>query len=126
MIARVLAWIVILLIAVGCVGSGNKALKDETRESVAEKLHKGQDKEEVRAMFGDPISTDFDGGYEEWKYVFSQSQSNIANFIPYASLLYGGTTGTHKELTILFDSNDRVAKYSMNESATQTDTGIVQ
>ncbi len=126
MITRMLSLIVVLLVAVGCSGSGNKALKDETRESVAEKLHKGQDKEEVRAMFGDPISTDFDGGYEEWKYVFTQSQMNVANYIPYAATLFGGSTGTNKELTILFDDNDRVAKYSMNESATETNTGIIQ
>ena len=126
MIIRLVSWLIVLLAAVGCVGSGNKALKEETRESVAEKLHKGQSREEVRAMFGDPVTTDYDGGYEKWKYVFSQSQANAANFIPYASLLFGGSTGTQNELIVLFDENDRVIKYSMNESAVETDTGIIQ
>lgn len=126
MLARIMLLLAVSIGAAGCASSGNKALKEETRESVAEKLYEGQPKEEVRALFGDPASTDYDGGQEKWRYFFSSSQANAANFIPYAGVLFGGATGTQKELVVLFDDDDRLAKYSMNESATETNTGIVQ
>lgn len=118
----------IALVGLGaCASAGNSALRDETRESVSQKLAEGQTMDEVRAVFGDPSSTTYtDGGQEIWKYEFTEAQAKASNFVPVVSLFNSGMVGTKKELTILFDENNVVSKFNMNESAVDTKTGIIR
>lgn len=116
-----------LVIVAGCASAGNTVLREETKESVSEKLAEGQSMNEVRAMFGDPASTTYtDGGQEIWKYEFTDAQAKASSFVPVVSWFNSGMKGTKKELTILFDPNDKVQKFSMNESAVDTKTGILR
>ncbi len=123
----VLAAAVIALAMTGCVSSGNKALKEESSSSVAEKIIKGKTtKEEVRSMYGDPMETTFtDSGKEIWKYHFIKAQIKASNLIPVVNLFASGSEGDKKELVVFFD-NDIVKNYSMSTSKVDTNTSLFQ
>jgi len=118
---------VISLAMTGCMSSGNKALKEETGSSVAQKIVKGKTtKQEVRTMYGDPMETSFtDSGKEIWKYHFIKGQMKASSFIPVVSLFASGSEGDKKELVVFFDSNI-VKNYSMSTSKVDTDTSLFQ
>lgn len=123
--AAVLALTLALL--TGCASTGNESLRKETEASVSEKVVEGKTtKEEVRAMFGSPLSTSFtDGGLEIWKYELSKMSSNAINYVPYINLLASGHHGVKKELVIMFDDKGVVKKRSMSESAVNQKTGLL-
>lgn len=116
--------IALSLLTAGCVSSGNKKLQKETETSVQSKIQEGKtNKNEVKGMFGSPDSVNFtDGGNEIWKYNFAKVKVNGTSFIPFYGLFHNGTTGTNKELTILFNG-DTVKKFTMSESAIDTKSG---
>lgn len=112
------------LLLAGCASSGNKHIQKETETSVQTKIQEGKTtKTEVKGMFGSPDTVNFtDGGKEIWKYSFAKVKVSGKSFIPFYGLFHNGTTGTKKELTILFDG-DKVQKYTMSESAIDTKSG---
>ncbi len=116
------------LILSACATQGNQTIKEETQSSVSTKVMEGKTtKAEVRQLFGDPMSTTFtDSGNEIYKYEFIDSQAKAINFIPFVNLFKSGMEGTKKTLTILFDSQGIVKKYSMDASKYETNTGIIK
>ena len=117
-----------LLLLTGCASSGNKSLQKESESSVAQKIFEEKTtKDEVRSLFGSPISTTFtDGGLEIWKYEMAKMSADAVNFIPFVNMLGTSATGTKKELTVLFDDKGIVKRYSMSESPVQVKTGLFQ
>lgn len=112
----------------GCASTGNVAIKEETESTISTKLIQGKTtKAEVRSLFGAPLSTTFtDAGNEIYKYSFSKTQANASNFIPIVGIFTAGAHGTEKNLTIMFDDKGIVKRYSLDESAVNTRTGILQ
>ena len=117
------AGLVAFLLA-GCATSGNTLLQNETETSVQNKIKDGvTTKAQIKGMFGSPDTVSFtDGGKEIWKYSFAKVKVSGKSFIPFYGLFHNGTTGTKKELTILFDG-DKVQEYTMSESAFDTKSG---
>lgn len=114
------------VVTAGCATSGNKVLKDETRESVAEKLIPGMTQDEVTAMFGQPLDVTYtDSGNEIWKYSFTKAQAKATNFIPVVSLFNSGAKGKAKNLAIFFDTEGKVVRHSMSSSDVDTNTSII-
>ena len=115
------------LINIGCATSGNDSLRTETEESVGSKLKEGvTTKEEIKAMFGSPFGTSYtDGGFEIWKYELSKMKADANNFIPFINIFVASESGMKKELTILFDENDKVKKYNMSESPIKVRMGLL-
>ena len=120
--------LVCVLALAGCASTGNSVLKNETEQTVGAKIIQGKTtKAEVRQMFGAPLSVNFtDAGNEVYKYSFSKTQADAANFIPFVGILVAGAHGTEKTLTVLFDDKGIVKRYSMDESAVTTKTGLIQ
>ena len=123
--------VVVLVLAIsfvvsGCASVGNKALKKETKETVEQKIVKGKTtKEEIKAMFGDPVSTNFtDSGNLIWHYEFVNTQAKAVNFIPIINLFESGMEGEKKELVIFFDKNGVVQNFSMSTSEVDYRQGI--
>ncbi|MBI4844398.1 MAG: hypothetical protein HY809_08770 [Nitrospirae bacterium] len=118
--------ICIILIAQGCATVGNDSLRKESELSVNAKLIEGKStKAEVKEMFGSPIQTSYtDGGLEIWKYELSKMSADASSFIPLVNIFTASSSGTKKELTILFDENNIVKKYNMSESPVKVRTGI--
>ncbi|MBI4697532.1 MAG: hypothetical protein HY758_01075 [Nitrospirae bacterium] len=126
MIITCITVICIMLIVQGCASVGNDSLRKESELSVNAKLTEGKTtKAEVKEMFGSPMQTSYtDGGLEIWKYELSKMSADATSFIPVVSLFAASSSGTKKELTILFDGNDVVKKYNMSESPVKVRTGI--
>lgn len=80
----------------------------------------------MRTLFSAPLSTTFTDDGNENKYTFSKNQANASNFISFVSIFTGGTHGTQKNLTIMFDEDGIIKRYSLDESAVATKTGILQ
>lgn len=118
---------IILVSAAGCASSGNASLRKETESSVSQKITEGKTtKEEVRAMFGSPLSTSFtDGGLEIWKFELAKMSADAATFIPFVGILAGGSSGTKKELVVMFDEKGIVKRRSMSESPVKQNTGLL-
>ena len=108
----------------GCASSGNGKLKNETEVTMQSKLKEGvTTKGQVKDMLGSPDNVSFtDGGKEIWKYSFAKVKVDGASFIPLYGMFHNGTSGTKKELTVLF-KDETIEKYTMSESAISTKTG---
>lgn len=119
--------IIFSVLIVGCSTTGNKALKEETQESIAEKFEEGvTHKDEVINTLGSPTETTFtDGGLVVMKYEFTRLTPRAQNFIPYNffSLV---SDGKKKELVILLDENNIVKRISMTESEFERRAGIAE
>jgi len=123
------AWIIAIIslgLLSGCATVGNDKLKDESKQSIAAKITNGKTTmSEVRAMLGTPMNTNYtDGGLEIWTYEITHMSADATSYIPVVSMFAGSSSGTKKELVILFDENETVKKYKMNESAVKARTGL--
>jgi len=121
-----IAILLAILIIQGCATAGNDTLRKETEASVNAKIIEGvTTRSEIKSMFGSPINTSYtDSGLEIWKFKLSKVSADATSYIPVVSLFAGSSSGTEKELTILFDENDKVKKYNMSESEIKIRTGL--
>ena len=110
----------------GCASYGNQSLKDETEATVSEKITVDvTTKAEIKAMFGSPIHTSFtDAGLEIYTYRLDNSTLDPVSFIPLVGAFGASSSGTAKQLNVLFDENDVVKKFSMTESDVGMKSGI--
>ena len=110
----------------GCASVGNQTLKKETEQSVATKITEGTTtKAQVRGQFGSPVKTNFtDNGSEVWTYELSKMSADGISYVPIVGLFAGSTSGTKKELVVLFDLTGIVKRYSMSESPISMKTGL--
>jgi len=112
----------------GCASGGNKILKEETGQSVDQKITDGKStKDQVRSIYGDPMETSYtDSGNEIWKYNFVKGHMTASSFIPVVSLFASGTKGKKKELVLFFDQQGVVQRHAMSTSDVETDTSLFQ
>ena len=110
-----------------CSTHGNMKLEHENQVSIAEKIKQGiTTKQQVYQMLGTPLETSFtENGLEIAKYEFTRMTPQARNFIPY-NVFSQVTDGERKELVILFDNNELVKKFVLNESDIQKRRGIVE
>lgn len=124
---KILASLAAVSLIAGCVSTGNTSLKNETNETIGEKLTEGMSMNDVRANLGDPFSTSFtDGGLSIWTYEFMEGQMTAQSFIPIVSMFSSGVEGKKKQLVILFDEDDTVKKYTLSDSDYESKSGIVR
>lgn len=121
---KIAAAAMVAFLLAGCASSGNKQLQKETEVSMQSKIKEGvTTKSQLKTLLGSPDGVSFtDGGKEIWKYVHAKVKVSGKSFIPFYGLFHNGTSGTKKELTVLFNG-DVVEKYSMSESALETKSG---
>ena len=118
--------IVIAMLTSGCASTGNETLRAESEGSVSQKIVEGKtSKAEVRKMFGSPMKTSFtDGGLEIWTYEFTKISADAVSYIPIVSMFGGSSSGTKKELVVMFDDKGLIKRYAMSESDVKTKTGM--
>lgn len=116
----------LLLALGGCASTGSMAMKNENTTTLQQKIIKGKTtKQEITQLFGEPQSRSVDDrGNETWTYSYSNSTSNIANFIPYAGALIGGAESKTRIMTVTFYKSNRVKTYNLSESQDETRTGL--
>ena len=105
----------------GCASGGVQALKDETPQTVAAKLTKGRSNQsDVKAAFGDPISTSFtDSGNELWNYEYIKIVPKAVDFVPIVGIFAGGSDVDKKTLVVFFDKNGIVQNYALSSAKTE-------
>lgn len=110
----------------GCTAHvGNQVLADVKHEDLKTKLIKGKThKEDVRAMFGDPLNVYFVGEQEDWHYSLARADAKATNFIPYLGLVSSGHDTETKELQLRFDKDDILIKYSYSSSKGEVKSGL--
>lgn len=109
-----------------CASGGNMALKDETKESVAQKLTVGMTQDEVKAIYGEPSNVTFtDSGSEVYTYMFTRARAKATSFIPIYGALAGGSNATQNTLTILFGEDNRLKKHTFSSSEQEMNTGVL-
>ncbi|MCL2345888.1 MAG: hypothetical protein FWC58_08570 [Desulfobulbus sp.] len=114
-----------ILLGACAASAGNMALKDETEKTVSARIVEGKTtKDEVRAMYGQPTQTSFtDGGNEIWTFRYAYATPKAVNFVPVVGIFAGGADVQSKELVVMFDKNNVVAKFSMRESQQEVARG---
>ena len=125
---RTLLPVFCIVILAGCASAGNQKLADQNKQSIDQKIVVGKTtKADIKNSFGEPTSISFtDAGNEIDTYSYSHASPKARNFIPFVGLFAGGADVNSKTLVIMFDKNDAVSKYTMNEVASETKAGIGQ
>ena len=116
------------LVGAGCASVGNEKMRDQTQASMSKQIIEGKTtKSEVEAALGSANAVTFtDAGNEIWRYQYAHATPKARNFIPIVGLFSRGADVTTKELVILFDKNSVVSKYTMRDSKSVINRGIVQ
>jgi len=124
---RMICVSLIMLSLVGCSNSGAKVLANETKQTITQKIAKGDSKAKIRKVFGDPGDVTYtDSGNEIWEYAYIDERIKITNVIPVVSLFNSGTTGTRRQLVVFFNNKDKVKKYNFGQSKHETNYGIIR
>lgn len=115
-----------ILVLAGCASSGNQSLKGQDEMTVSQVITEGVTTQaEVRQNFGSPMETSFtDGGLEIWEYSLSEVSSDAINFVPVVNLFGSSASGKKKELTLLFNEENVVKRFSMTSSDVSHKTGL--
>jgi len=116
----------LVLALTACASTGNEQLRTESESTISQKLVEGKTtKAEVKKALGAPLKTSFtDSGLEVWNYEFSNVSLDAVSYIPVVNIFGGSASGKKKELVVMFDQNNIVKRYSMNESDVKQKTGI--
>lgn len=125
-------YITLLLIVVvttlsGCASSGNKNLEKQTEVTISQQITKGKTKKtDIKQLFGEPSSVSpTDSGNQMWTYRFERAVPHVSNFVPFVGIFSSGADVTSKELVIMFDRNDVISEYTMNEVTREVKAGII-
>ncbi|MEO1081312.1 MAG: hypothetical protein AAFY29_17255 [Pseudomonadota bacterium] len=124
---RAIAVVVCLMAMTACSTSGVRSLENETTATLENKIEVGQtSKETVLDIMGAPTSTSFtDSGLEVISYEFEDTTPGLRNFIPY-NILSQVADGKRKQLTVLFDEQDIVKRFVLNEAKVQQRWGLLE
>ncbi|MDR6203258.1 hypothetical protein [Paraburkholderia graminis] len=113
----------------GCaVSAGNEALRDQSQTSVGNSIVEGKStKADVQTAFGSANKVSFtDAGLEIWSYEFDHVTPQAINYVPVLNLLAHGANVEKKTLTVLFNEQGIVKKYTFAESSNVVRGGIAR
>ena len=117
----------LLVATLGCAActSGNLAIKDETRATVAAKFVQGRStQDQVRGMYGEPSRTVANNGTVQWTYGFGAAQPGIQNFIPGVSIFSHTMASQGKTLNLTFGMDGILQDYAFTEVTNNVHRGI--
>lgn len=81
---------------------------------------------EVQGLFGVPQMKSLNSeGKIIMLYHFTKVKSNAANFVPVAGLLVGGMDMRVQTLSVLVDKEGKVENYTLNDSQTDINSGLL-
>ena len=119
--------IFLFVLLTACATTGNQKLKDETNETISEKMKVGiTTKREVIEYLGSTTQTSLtEDGLEILTYEYERFTPRVQNFIPYNffSLV---DDGKKKQLVILLDNDGIIKKVILNESNEERRRGLFE
>lgn len=121
-----LSTVAVLITATGCTTTaGNQSLAKESAVDFKAKVVEGKTtRSEVIAMYGLPMSKNYDNGNEVAHYAFSKLTPNATNYIPVVNWFVRGATGFTRSMTIVYDDAGVVKKATLDDSALGVKSGV--
>ncbi|WLE64118.1 outer membrane protein assembly factor BamE (plasmid) [Burkholderia plantarii] len=118
----------VAVLLAGCATTGNERLEATSQSSVRAQIQEGKTtKQDVQDTFGSPNKTTFtDSGLEIWTYELAHATPHAINFVPIVGAFAHGADVRKKTLTVLFDDNGTVKKYTFAETTDVAKGGIGQ
>lgn len=115
------------LLLAGCASRGNEVLKGQDTSSINLTIVDGQTtREEVQRIYGAPAQTNFLSEKNEvWTYRWSRATAQGQNFIPVVGAFVRGYDVRKKELVIVFDERNVVARHTMTDNNNSIKTGLI-
>ena len=122
-----LTLIPVCLILFACASTGNPKLKEADREELLTQIQEGTTtKAEVEALLGPADEVSFTDNLNEiWTYRRREATPHASNFIPIVGIFSSGANVSTKELIVIFDRNDVVARRTMRETTSVVKQGIL-
>ncbi|MDR4899255.1 hypothetical protein RF656_21305 [Yersinia kristensenii] len=115
----------LILPLTACTTYGNKSLKDESQQTVKNKIVKGKTtQQDVINAFGEPQMRATNDGQEMWSYSSMSGESQISNYIPGLALLKNSSTAHMNSLEIWFKGNV-VDRYNFSQTASKVSRGLL-
>ncbi|WKA63986.1 hypothetical protein [Pectobacterium aroidearum] len=117
--------VLVILPLTACTTYGNKSLKDESQQTVKNKIVKGKTtQQDVINAFGEPQTRATNDGQEMWSYSSMSGESQISNYIPGLALLKNSNMAHMNSLEIWFKGNV-VDRYNFSQTASKVSRGLL-
>jgi outer membrane protein assembly factor BamE (lipoprotein component of BamABCDE complex) len=118
----IIVGVVVSLMLTGCATSGVRIDQDK----VAQIKENVTTEQEVIRLLGSPYTKTLSSdGKIMMFYQYTKVKNRASNFIPIMNLMTGGMDMQQQMLTVLIGKNGKVEKYTLNDSATAVNSGIV-
>ncbi len=119
--------VTLAFILAGCASSGNEILKNQDPTTVNTLVVDNKTtRDEVLAIYGAPTVTSFLSERNEvWTYRWARATAQGQNFIPVVGPLVRGYDTRKKELVIVFNEQNVVARHSMIDTTNTVKTGLI-
>jgi len=119
---RLVYLFITLVFLSGCVTSGTKIDQNKVTQ-IKEGITTEQN---VIQLLGNPYTkTLTSDGRTIMLYHYVKVKNRASNFIPVANLLVGGMDMQQQMLTVLIGQDGKVEKYTLNDSATPINSGMI-
>jgi len=121
--------VILSLIIFGVVGcsstAGNNTISNENKQSVSAKIKNGKTtKNEVLALFGNPVRETTTGSNEEqWLYSSYKSDMTALTYVPIINLFSSGADTQSKSLTVTF-KGDKVSDWNFSSNSDSVHNGF--
>ncbi|MDA8416686.1 MAG: outer membrane protein assembly factor BamE [Betaproteobacteria bacterium] len=111
----------------GCASTGNESIRAESGDTLKSKIVEGRTtRAQIQELFGAPTTTSFtDSGLEIWTYSFTKMSADAISYVPIVNMFGASSSGTKKSLVVMFDKQNIVQRYAINESAVTQKTGLL-
>ena len=124
---RAVSLLALMLGFAGCASRGNEVLKEQDTTTVNLTIIDGQTtRDEVQRIYGVPAQTTFLSEKNEvWTYRWARATAQGQNFIPVVGAFVRGYDVRKKELVIVFNDRNVVARHSMIDYNDAVKTGLL-
>jgi hypothetical protein len=111
----------------GCASRGNEVLKTQDTSTVNLTVIDGQTtRDEIQRIYGPPAQTSFLSEKNEvWTYRWQRATAQGQNFIPIVGAFVRGYDVRKKELVIVFNERNVVARHTMTDNNDAIKTGFM-
>jgi hypothetical protein len=111
----------------GCASRGNEVLKAQDTSSINLTIVDGQTtRDDVQRIYGAPAQTSFLSEKNEvWTYRWARATAQGQNFIPIVGAFARGYDVRKKELVIVFNERNVVARHTMTDNNDTIKTGLM-
>jgi len=111
----------------GCASRGNEVLRAQDTSTVNQAIIDGQTtRDDVQRIYGAPAQTSFLSEKNEvWTYRWARATAQGQNFIPIVGAFTRGYDVRKKELVIVFNERNVVARHSMTDNNDSIRTGLI-